>query len=137
MQDLGVPAWLSLTTVTGADGVVRTRRGEPAAEVFGLARGVDEVVAVGVNCTTPYGIGAAVREAARASGGPVVVYPNSGESWDAASRSWSGDAGLPLADLPGWLEDGARLVGGCCRVGPEHVRAAAARLGGREQGGSP
>src|SRR5919107_4274112 len=43
--DLGVPVWLSLTTVLGDDGVVRTRRGEPAAKVFAMASSVDEVVA--------------------------------------------------------------------------------------------
>src|SRR5215210_2391960 len=32
-EALGVPIWLSLTTVVDDDGVVRTRRGEPAAEV--------------------------------------------------------------------------------------------------------
>src|SRR5215218_3448808 len=46
---LGVPIWLSLTTVVDDDGVVRTRRGEPAADVFAMAADVDEVVAVGVN----------------------------------------------------------------------------------------
>ena len=37
---------------------VRTRRGERAAEVFALARGVDAVIAVGVNCTDPAAVGA-------------------------------------------------------------------------------
>ena len=45
-QSLGVPIWLSLTTVVDDDGVVRTRRGEPAADVFAMAAGVDEVIAV-------------------------------------------------------------------------------------------
>src|SRR3954469_20391538 len=50
---LGVPLWLSLTTVLDRDGVVRTRRGERAADVFAMAAGVDAVIAVGVNCTAP------------------------------------------------------------------------------------
>src|SRR3954451_3407678 len=37
---LGVPAWLSLTTVVDPAGTVRTRRGEPAAEVFAMAADV-------------------------------------------------------------------------------------------------
>src|SRR5688500_5616236 len=82
---LGVPIWLSLTTVTGDDGVVRTRRGELAADVFAMPAGVPAVVAVGVNCTDPAGIGPAIEAASR-SGKPVVVYPNSGEGWDAAGR---------------------------------------------------
>jgi homocysteine S-methyltransferase len=49
LAELGLPAWLSLTTVTGPDGAVLTRLGEPAAAAFALARGVDAVIAVGVN----------------------------------------------------------------------------------------
>ena len=125
--DLGVPVWLSLTTVLGADGVVRTRRGEPAAEVFAMAVGVPEVVAVGVNCTDPAGVPAAVAAAASA-GVPVVVYPNSGERWDAAARRWTGPPGLPDDAVRTWLDAGARLVGGCCRIGPADIARIAAAL---------
>jgi homocysteine S-methyltransferase len=55
---------------------------------------------------------------------PVVAYPNSGERWDAAARRWTGTPGLPADAVRDWLDAGARLVGGCCRVGP----AAIARL---------
>jgi homocysteine S-methyltransferase len=124
-DDLGVPVWLSLTTVFGDDGVARTRRGEPAADVFALAAGVDAVVAVGVNCTDPSGVPAALG-AARAAGKPLVAYPNSGESWDAAARRWTGEAGVPDDAVRGWLDAGARLVGGCCRVGPPAIARVAA-----------
>src|SRR3954449_4190716 len=79
---LGVPFWLSLTTVVDAAGLARTRRGELAADVFAMAAGSDRAVAVGVNCTDPAGVLAAVHAAAT-SDKPVVVYPNSGERWDA------------------------------------------------------
>jgi homocysteine S-methyltransferase len=118
--DLGVPVWLSLTTVLDADGTVRTRRGEPAAEVFGLAAGVAEVVAVGVNCVAPGEVLPAVRAAAT-SGRPVVVYPNSGERWSAVGRCWTGAPTFAGADVRSWVDAGARLVGGCCRVGPAQL----------------
>ncbi len=128
VSELGVPAWISLTTVTGGDGMVRTRRGEDAADAFALARGVDEIIAVGVNCTDPAGIAAAVEVAAAASGKPVVVYPNSGESWDARARGWLGEPDFTDSDVAGWVASGARLVGGCCRVGPEQVAVIARAL---------
>ncbi len=124
---LGVPAWLSLTTVVDGDGVVRTRRGEPAAEVFAMAGDVPAVIAVGVNCTDPAGVPAAVEAAAR-SGRPVVVYPNSGEAWDAVGRRWTGRAGIAPEAVPGWVAAGARLVGGCCRVRPQHIAAISAAV---------
>jgi homocysteine S-methyltransferase len=119
---LGVPAWLSLTAVTGDDGVPRTRRGEPLADVLAMARDVRSVVAVGVNCTEPAGVVRAV-EVAAGGGRPVVAYPNSGEVWDAGGRRWTGSPGV--GDVSGWLTAGARLVGGCCRVRPTDVRAVA------------
>jgi S-methylmethionine-dependent homocysteine/selenocysteine methylase len=124
---LGVPVWLSLTTVVDDDGGVRTRRGEPAAEVFALARGVAAVVAVGVNCTHPAAVAPSVRAAATAAL-PVVAYPNSGEGWDAVARRWTGAPAIGAVDVAGWVRDGARLVGGCCRVGPELVARITAAL---------
>ena len=124
---LGIPVWLSLTTVVDGDGVVRTRCGEPADEVFAMAYGNDAVVAVGVNCTDPSAVGPSL-EAAASSGKPIVVYPNSGERWDAVGRRWTGTAGLSPADALTWVDAGARLVGGCCRVGPDAVGALAAAL---------
>lgn len=123
LEVLGAPAWLSFSC-TGD----RTRAGEPAEEAFALAAGVDAVVAVGVNCTDPDDAGTLVAVAARASGKPVVVYPNSGEDWDAARRRWVGQGAFTPAAVRGWLADGARLVGGCCRVTPAHIRAVRAQV---------
>jgi homocysteine S-methyltransferase len=126
-QALGVPIWLSLTTVVDEDGVARTRRGEPAADVYAMVAGVAEVVAVGVNCTAPSAVVSAVAAAA-GSGKPVVVYPNSGESWDAVGRRWTGRPGISPDDVPGWVDGGARLIGGCCRVRPADIAAIAAAI---------
>jgi S-methylmethionine-dependent homocysteine/selenocysteine methylase len=125
-EALGIPVWLSLTTVVD-DGVVRTRRGEPAADVYAMAAGVAEVIAVGVNCTAPAAVGPSVA-AASAAGKPLVVYPNSGEGWDAVARSWTGGPGISPDDVPAWLAAGARLVGGCCRVRPEDIERIAAAV---------
>ncbi|MBM7804596.1 homocysteine S-methyltransferase [Geodermatophilus bullaregiensis] len=127
---LGVPVWLSLTTVVDEAGVARTRRGEPAADVFAMARGAGAVVAVGVNCTDPAAVGTALAAAA-AAGTPLVAYPNSGESWDAGARRWTGTGGVDPAAAQGWMTAGARLVGGCCRVGPAGIAALARTVGNR------
>jgi homocysteine S-methyltransferase len=126
-QALGVPIWVSLTTVVDEDGVARTRRGEPAADVYAMVAGVDEVAAVGVNCTVPSAVVSAVAAAA-GWGRPVVVYPNSGESWDAVGRRWTGSPGISPDDVLGWVDGGARLIGGCCRVRPADIAAIAAAI---------
>ncbi|MFD8083585.1 homocysteine S-methyltransferase [Kitasatospora sp. NPDC059722] len=123
VRGLGVPAWLSYS-IAGD----RTRAGQPLAEAFALARDVDEVVAVGVNCCTPQDADLAVALAAEVTGKPVVVYPNSGEHWDPEIRGWRGEPTFRSARVRGWLADGARLVGGCCRVGPDGIAALAAEV---------
>jgi S-methylmethionine-dependent homocysteine/selenocysteine methylase len=127
LAELDVPAWISLTTEVDAAGTVRTRRGERADQVFAMVRDAPSVVAAGVNCLAPGDVAAAVT-AAGASSRPVVVYPNSGERWDAQERSWAGDPRLHPADVQRWLDGGARLVGGCCRVGPELLADLVQRL---------
>lgn len=123
----GTRAWLSLTCADGA----RTRRGEDAGRVFSLARDVDAVVAVGVNCTAPEHVADLVSAAAAASGKPAVAYPNSGESWDGAARTWGGDgAGVDPVAAGDWVARGARFVGGCCRVGAEDIARLASALRG-------
>ncbi|MEV0259317.1 homocysteine S-methyltransferase [Streptomyces sp. NPDC050732] len=125
VRGLGVPAWLSYS-VAGT----HTRAGQPLDEAFALAADVDEVIAVGVNCCDPRDADAAVALAARVTGKPVVVYPNSGERWDAEARAWRGPARSAAGQVAGWRSAGARLVGGCCRVGPAAIAEVAGELAG-------
>ncbi|MEE1941171.1 homocysteine S-methyltransferase [Streptomyces sp. TRM 70361] len=121
----GVPVWLSYTVAGG-----RTRAGQPLADAFALAADDDQVIAAGVNCCDPREAGLAVRLAARTTGKPVVAYPNSGEGWDAAHGTWTGEAAFDPAAARAWVGDGARLVGGCCRVGPAEIARLARVLEG-------
>jgi len=115
----GVDCWVSVSIDVGT-----TRAGEPLAEVLAMTQGVTEVIATGVNCSAPSDATAAVRTAS-ATGLPTVIYPNSGEGWDAESREWVA-GGHPQASVRNWpveqwVTDGARLVGGCCRVTPDDI----------------
>lgn len=125
VRGLGVPAWLTYT-VEGD----RTRAGQPLEEAFALAADAEEVIAVGVNCCAPEDVAGAVGTAARVTGKPVVVYPNSGEAWDAQARAWRGSSSFAPERVRDWRAAGARLVGGCCRVGPDAIRDIAG-TGGR------
>ncbi len=112
-----LPAWLSMTCAGG-----RARSGEPAEEAFAMAGSVDQVIAVGVNCVDSVEAADLVIAAVEAARRPAVVYPNSGETWDAQRRSWAGRATFGPEHAAVWVAEGARLVGGCCRVGPGSIR---------------
>ncbi|GAA0924563.1 MULTISPECIES: homocysteine S-methyltransferase [Streptomyces violaceusniger group] len=120
-EGCGVPVWLSYS-IAGET----TRAGQPLRDAFALAAGVDQVIAVGVNCCEPGDADRAVEIAADITGKPVVVYPNSGEEWDATARSWRGRATFDPGRVKAWRDAGARLIGGCCRVGPERIAELAA-----------
>ncbi|MFC4492528.1 homocysteine S-methyltransferase [Streptomyces ovatisporus] len=133
----GLPVWLSYTV----DGP-RTRAGQPLADAFAVAAGEQQVVAVGVNCCAARDVSHAVEVAAATTGKPVVVYPNSGERWDPDRRAWAGRAtyssgpGGAASWAADWFARGARLIGGCCRVGPDVVAQLARdpSLGGGRDG---
>ncbi|WP_431947535.1 homocysteine S-methyltransferase [Actinacidiphila sp. bgisy167] len=128
VEGLGMPAWLSYT-VAG----VATRAGQPLEEAFRIAADTKAVIAVGVNCCDPADATRAVETAAATVDRPVVVYPNSGETWDEQARDWRGGSVFDPALGPAWHRAGARLIGGCCRVGPGQISALARSLApGRE-----
>lgn len=120
----GRSAWLSVTASLG-----RLRSGESLEEAFALSRGVDEIVAVGVNCSHPSEVVGAIDAARRATDLPIVVYPNGGEEWDPKNRTWIASPGFPAELVRSWVDRGATIIGGCCRVGPEQIRAIAGVLG--------
>jgi homocysteine S-methyltransferase len=90
----------------------------------------DRIAAFGVNCTPPSMVPAFVDQVRRVSDKPVMVYPNSGEVWDAERKRWTGVA-EPVdfgSKATKWFKLGAACIGGCCRTGPEHVREIRAAL---------
>ncbi|MEW5539169.1 homocysteine S-methyltransferase [Streptomyces cyaneofuscatus] len=123
-EETGLPLWLSYSVAGG-----RTRAGQPLEEAFAVAAGREAVVAVGVNCCDPAEAEEAVRVAVEVTGKPAVVYPNSGEGWDAEGRGWTGVSTFDPGRVRAWTGAGARLVGGCCRVGPDRIKELAGLLG--------
>jgi homocysteine S-methyltransferase len=101
--------------------------GELLGDCAAAVASFPQAIAIGVNCTQPALIPALIGELRGASDKPVVVYPNSGEGWDAGTRRWTGTGaaarfGSMAAD---WFADGAQIVGGCCRTRPAHIREVA------------
>jgi homocysteine S-methyltransferase len=116
-------AWFSFTCQE--DGLVA--HGEKLRDCARRVAAFPQTVAIGVNCTRPELIVNLIDELRAASGKPVIVYPNSGEGWDAAARCWTGK-GDPVAfaaQAAEWFAAGAQMVGGCCRTRPAHIRRVA------------
>jgi len=97
--------------------------GELVADCAELVATFPQTIAVGVNCVPPMWVPSLIAELRKGSGKGVIVYPNSGEGWDAAARRWMGvsDPGDFGAKALEWFAAGAQIVGGCCRTRPEHI----------------
>jgi homocysteine S-methyltransferase len=88
-------------------------------------RGHPQIWALGVNCTPPRHVAGLLGNLSAAADKPLLVYPNSGESYDAHAKQWDGAAqGPAFAERTiEWYRAGARLIGGCCRSTPQDIRA--------------
>ncbi|MDH3548057.1 MAG: homocysteine S-methyltransferase [Gammaproteobacteria bacterium] len=122
LADCDLPAWISFSCKDETHLV----DGTPVAEVAGQFRNHPAVVAVGINCTPPQFAPELIRKIRVAvPDKAVVVYPNSGETYSAEDNAWFGTVtpGDCASAARTWIDAGARIVGGCCRMGPEHIRA--------------
>lgn len=104
--------------------------GAPVEEAARTALVSGRVAALGLNCTAPRHVAGLLERLRKVTDLPLVVYPNAGETYDPATRTWqpAADRSFPLAAAPAWVAAGARLVGGCCRVGPPAIAALRAAL---------
>lgn len=115
-------AWLSFSCRDGTS----VSHGEAFAHCAKLADDAWQIAAVGVNCTNPDYVESLLKSAAGVST-PLVAYPNSGERWEPHRYEWSGE-GSGIGDVTSWARAGARLIGGCCRIGPPAITAMRSEL---------
>ena len=115
-------AWISFSCQDGE----RISDGARIQDCAALFKDCDQVVAIGINCTAPKYISSLIEQTRLgAPDKPVVVYPNAGNIYDIKTRTWLEDSdplnyGIAACD---WFKSGARLIGGCCQMGPEHINA--------------
>lgn len=121
LLQVNTPAWISFSCIDGK----RCCDGSSIAEIARLFVDHPKVLAIGINCTSPLHINSLIREIKSVSPGlAIVVYPNSGEHYHADTGSWQGTSS-PIecgAAAVNWYRSGAKLIGGCCRMGPAHIK---------------
>ncbi|AZQ61481.1 homocysteine S-methyltransferase [Flammeovirga pectinis] len=100
--------------------------GTPIQEVAAYLKGKKNVIAFGVNCTKPEYISSLIAEIKKGNSEiDIVVYPNSGQVYHADTKTWSGISDPSHCALMAqeWKMLGAKLIGGCCMMGTEHIEA--------------
>jgi homocysteine S-methyltransferase len=121
-------AWVCFSCVDGE----HLCDGTPIRECAALFENCPQVFAIGLNCTAPQYVRSLIEKIRVAAPSKrVVVYPNSGQVYNAPKRIWTGATNaVDFGELAKeWLVAGATLIGGCCQTGPEHICAIREALG--------
>ena len=112
-------AWLSFSLKDGTS-ISEGTPLEVCAQTFGSE---PQIVAIGLNCAPMDVVTEAIGLLRQASDKPVIVYPNSGEIYDAETKTWSGQGscGSMKDASEQWVAAGAQIIGGCCRTTPHQI----------------
>ena len=114
------PAWISFS----CKDELYLNDGEKISKAANILANHPSVFAIGVNCTAPKHITSIIKTLKNSAPDKrIIVYPNSGEVYLADSKSWQGisDPNLFQRMAKEWFESGADILGGCCRIGPDHI----------------
>ncbi|MBV9820314.1 MAG: homocysteine S-methyltransferase family protein [Solirubrobacterales bacterium] len=129
----GLPVWLSFRRCRrGVCGVYGEHWGGPEGDAFGRAAHRFEEMGVGalaLNCIPPDHVPGMLSWLRDFTDLPLGVYPNLGYLSAGGWLQEPGVAGDEYAELAlRWRAEGAQIIGGCCGVRPEHLRAARVAL---------
>ena len=118
-EEYGYDYWISFSCKDG----LHINEGDLIRDCAAAFRsGYPRLRALGVNCTKPEYLESLIKELGKETDLPIVVYPNSGETYDPVTKTWNGKGdGHSFKDY----EAGARAVGGCCTTVSEHIVAVA------------
>jgi S-methylmethionine-dependent homocysteine/selenocysteine methylase len=127
-KESGKPVWVGMTVRDDGSGLLRG--GESLADAHAV---LDEigVEARLLNCSKPEAISASWEEFSKGEG-PLGAYANGFTAIDSLKPGGTVKSLEARHDLGaeqyaafalGWVRDGAKIVGGCCEVGPEHIAA--------------
>nr|CAB3225425.1 homocysteine S-methyltransferase 1-like [Phallusia mammillata] len=113
----GAKAWITFSTKSGCE----TSHGENLREAFQTLSKYEQVVAVGMNCSSPEQVLpiALIAKECMAPHQRFIAYPNNTVSTgQEAKLAWD-----CIKDIPSWLDTGVfSWIGGCCMVTPEHIQ---------------
>jgi homocysteine S-methyltransferase len=124
----GLPVWLGVTPIRLDDGSLGT---DPELGTGGSFEQLLEslivpgLAAVNIMHAKPETAGDAIGIIRRHYAGPVGVYAESGD-WEPPNWVFTGLSPEEyLHEASGWVGQGAQIIGGCCGIGPEHIRVLA------------
>lgn len=122
----GLSVWVTVTLAKDSNGETLPD-GTPLETVAAFLEASPVVDAFGLNCVKRPLVEGALKRMHSVSTKPLIVYPNSGETYDPSTKTWHQPAaGEPDSEgwahyVPLWKKAGAVCLGGCCRTLPQDI----------------
>ncbi|WP_280768828.1 homocysteine S-methyltransferase [Salipaludibacillus daqingensis] len=113
-------AWVSFSLKNGQ----AISDGSSLEECVRIFEKNEQIAAIGINCTPIEVALDAIKVLHSTTKKPIIVYPNSGETYHPLTNTWHGKESLGSfgSQSEQWLKAGAQIIGGCCRTGPHHIK---------------
>ena len=125
LREIDLPKWVSFT----AGSAEKLWSGEWYADAVATLAGLDNLIAIGVNCVSPELVTNLATIANATTDVPFIAYPNRGGAWDSTNGIWIGAEPAQLTTyLPEWIDAGVNFVGGCCGTDATDIAKLAATL---------
>ena len=135
-KSVGKPVWVSINVDDDNGSVLRS--GEPIDQVYGELKSIG-VNAILLNCSIPEAVTRGIQEMGELPI-PIGAYAN---GFTKISKEFLHDDGPTVNSLETrtdldpnsylefaqqWQSDGATIIGGCCEVGPAHIKKLASHF---------
>ena len=123
VQGCGLPVWVGLSCEVDRNGIPRLYDGQTLSDAIDALKGRN-IPLISVMHTEVSYVDACLDVVEKLWAGPVGVYAHSGNY---VGGKWIFNSVISPADYAiaaeGWRDRGVRVIGGCCGVGPTHIRA--------------
>lgn len=119
INEFDITAWVTFTLKDSG----HIADGTPIEEAFEVCGNNPLVDAVGINCIKREIVADALKKISSVTDKPMIVYPNSGETYDPSTKTWSHPVSGPGWEdfVSKWKSMGAVCLGGCCRTLPSDI----------------
>ena len=122
IKDMNKQAWVSFS----CKDEFHINDGTPIEDCVDILSDHPNIFAIGVNCTSPkYILGLVKTIKPRIKNKRIIVYPNSGDVYNAETKVWSelSPSEQFLNQAKEWINLGVDIIGGCCRIGPKEIKS--------------
>ena len=121
LKTIKTPSWISFSCKDGR----HLNDGTTIKKAVKLLKNHPSIFAYGVNCTAPKYISSLIQEIKSIqSDKKIIVYPNAGNSYHTQSKRWIKNSNPKSFTKMSkeWISLGADIIGGCCQIGPLHIK---------------